>query len=500
MTASQNRIHGRLQSVHWNKPKSRTGARDREPLSVGLRKVVTGMERHGALDRVERELLHNRMRHLCDLLEQIDRCDKGTLERGHPLREMVKESYGICTAAGTATLERDRETPRVRQGRAVFHQAHQASRQDRAPLGNVPLHDGGRQGVPQRSLRASTFAPSARIKRGPRTSLSPRAGAPVASSTPRSKSSCSPPRRPAPPSGPLASSASANRPATSATSSIRQHGRFFITKTHGRLDERWNFPDLQGFDPRARVEFRRVLAAVDGELRAALVDAEAGLRKRDYPTGSWLTLPPPRPLSPVPSTVRSLASDDRAGSDRRHVSPGTARELQEASPPTIRPLPTSPLGLVPPPAHTSGPMDQRNSSPARKSTPPPEPLCTTPAAGTDPEPALSPSSTPSRDLPAPKEFTAAAPIRTRIGRTSVTFETEGAARGGVAIARTVDGKGPMPATSIDMGALDPGEVRKFAREPGRDHVVLHLHQGHGQSTQITLRWLQRPGSDASPTS
>ena len=72
---------------------------------------------------------------------------------------------------------------------------------------------------------------------------------------------------------------------------------------------------------------------------------------------------------------------------------------------------------------------------------------------------------------------------------SLTFETEGTTRGSVAIVRILDSRNPIPASSIDLDALEPGEVKELAREADSENVVFNLNHSQGQSTQITLRWL-----------
>ena len=96
---------------------------------------------------------------------------------------------------------------------------------------------------------------------------------------------------------------------------IQLHGQFFITKTHGHLYERWNFPNLADFKPEERVKYCRVLSAMDNELQAAYKREIRATRRRGHPMGSWLTLPPARSLSPAPSTIsHSLSGENNNGS------------------------------------------------------------------------------------------------------------------------------------------------------------------------------------------
>lgn len=258
---------------------------------------------------------------------------------------------------------------------------------------------------------------------------------------------------------------------------IHRYKRFFTTQTHGRLYERWNFPDLEDFDSRERVEFRRILAGIDQELQTAFVRAGESPKKRNLPIGSWLTLPPAHQLSPVPSTVCSVVSKDYMESDDRCAGPSTAHEFDEVSPLKLRPLLPSPLAYTPPLVHATSLMDQSNSTIAYSPNPPPQ------------DTPLSSGCIASWELPAQREFTAMAPVQTRVGGISLIFETEGATRGSVAIARIVDSRDLILASSFDLDALEPGEVKEFAREADSENIVLNLNHSHGQSTQITLRWL-----------
>lgn len=488
MELNQNRIHGRLQSVHWNRPKSRLGNKPREPLYLGLRKVAQQLELEKDRGTPDLVLLHDGIYHLCSVLQEVEMCGKSAFDCRETLCQIVKESYNLCTSAGTSTLE---ETIRIhgfskddvfcnkyirqvdkigrywglcksmaedsrKYAKAFTHIQLEVLRPYQAKSSSIAFTNGQRA----RCLVHAEMQIIAFYGKASNATLK----------TPRvigvSKSAC-----------------------YLCNLFIQEHKRFFVTKTHGRLYERWNFPDLEDFDPRERAGFRRILARIDQELQTALAKAGKSLKKRKYPMGSWLTLPPARQVSPVPSTVRSVASKDPIESDKRHVSSSVIRGHDEVSPPTPCPLPASSLALTPPPAYAPGLMDQKNGTPAYVPTPPPESSCTKPAVGDGRETSLSSRSMESWELPAQREFTAVAPVRTRIGGISLTFETEGAARGSVAIAWNVGSKNSIHASSIDVGALKPGEAREFAREAENENMLLNLAHSQGQSAQITLRWL-----------
>ncbi len=494
MALSQNRIHGRLQSVHWNRPKSRTGNKRREPLYLGLRKVVQQLELEKNRNTADLILLHDRMSHLCSVLQEIEKCAKETSDCAQLLRQVVKESYDLCTSAGTSTLE---ETIRTYgfENAGVFRNKHirQVDKIGRYwGLCKSAAEDSRKYAKAFTDIQLEVIRPyqakssSITYTDGQRAPCFVHAEMQITAFYGK------------------ASNATLKKPRVIGVSKsacylcnlfIYKYKQFFVTKTHGRLYDRWNFPDLEDFDPHERADFRRILAGIDQELRAAVIKARKSFKKRDHPMGSWLTLPPARQVSPVPSTVRSVASEGPMGSDKRHVGPSKAAHgLSEVSPPSPRPLPTTPLALTPPPAYASGLMDERKSTPAHESTPPLPSSCTKHAVRNGRKTSTSSSSMASWELPASRELTAVAPVRTTIGGISLTFEAEGATRGSVAIARILDSKISISASSIDVDALKPGEVKKFVRETESgetesEDTVLNLNHSQGQSTQLTLRWL-----------
>ena len=417
-------------------------------------------------------LLHDRISHLCSLLEKIETCGTATFDCRQMLCQIVQESYDLCTSAGTSTLEETiknhgfaggvvssnkhiKQVDKIGRYWGLCKFMTENSRKYARAFTDIQL-DVLRPYQGKTSRIAFTDGKRARCLVHAEMQIIAFYGKALNATLkkPRvigvSKSAC-----------------------YLCNLFIHKHKRFFTTQTHGRLYERWNFPDLDDFDSRERVDFRRILAEIDQELQTTF----KGPKKRNYPIGSWLTLPPAHQLSPLPSTVCSVVSKDHVGSDERCAGPSIAHELDKASPLKLRPLPPSPLAHTPPPIHATGLKDQSSSTTAHSPSPPPQ------------ESPLSSSSIASWELPAQREFTAIAPVQTRIGGISLIFETEGATRASVAIARILDSRDLIPASSTDLDALEPGEVREFAREADSENIVLNLNHSHGQSTQITLRWL-----------
>ena len=428
-----------------------------------------GIERHQGLASEDRVSLQSKMRHLCDLLERIDRCGRSTPECGQLLREIVKKSYEICTSAGTTTLEETmryygvvksktyvdkhiRQVDKIGRYWGLCVSMTEDSRKYGKTFANIQLkplcpYQAKTSNIAFKGQQARCHV-HAEIQILVFYSMIPN----VALKKPRvigvSKSAC-----------------------YLCNLFIQEHRQFFITKTHGQLYGLWNLPDLDDFDPSERVKLCQALSAVDRQLQTALVTARKGLEKRekkheekrDHPMQSWVTLPPARQISPVPSTVKSIGSKDPTRSDEGRLGPNIAHVLDEFLPPKPQTPPTSPLALTPPPTYAATLMDQGNSS-------------------------VSSGTIASWELPTRREFTAAAPIWTRIGAVSLTFEAEGTARGSVAIARTSDeDKNLDSANIINVDALKAGEVKEFVREVGSEDIVLRLNHSRGQF-QITLRW------------
>ena len=413
------------------------------------------------------------MSHLCSLIQMIETCRTATFDCRQTLCQIVQESYDLCTSAGTSTLEETIKDHGFESG-VVSSNKHirQVDKIGRYwGLCKFMTENSRKYAKAFTDIQLEVLRPyqgktsSIAFTEGQRARCLVHAEMQIIAFYAR------------------ASNATLKKPRVIGVSKsacylcnlfIHRYKRFFTTQTHGRLYERWNFPDLEDFDSRERVDFRRILAGIDQELQTRVGESS---KKRNHPIGSWLTLPPAHQLSPLPSTVCSVISKDYVESDERCAGPSIAHELDEVSPLKLRPLPPSSLAHTPPPLHAIGLMDQSNSTTAHSPNPPPQ------------ETPLSSGCIASWELPAQREVTAIAPVQTRIGSISLIFETEGATRGSVAIARILDSRDLILASSIDLDTLEPGEVKKFAREADSGNIVLNLNHSHGQSTQITLRWL-----------
>ncbi|KAI4194956.1 MAG: hypothetical protein LQ350_007475 [Teloschistes chrysophthalmus] len=87
---------------------------------------------------------------------------------------------------------------------------------------------------------------------------------------------------------------------------ISSHGRFFFSKTHGRLYDTWTMPDLAKYQPDQRQEYRRILQEID---RVCIgLAAQRSIPKRPHPAESSLSVNEYRMYSPMAATTVTHAS------------------------------------------------------------------------------------------------------------------------------------------------------------------------------------------------
>ena len=334
---------------------------------------------------------------------------------------------------------------------------------------------------------------------------------------------------------------------------IQLHGQFFITKTHGHLYERWNFPDLADFKPVERVNYRRVLSAMDNELQAAYNREIRATRRRGHPMGSWLTLPPARSLSPAPSTIsNSLSGENNDGSAANcsiisraesslqggegpkpgfstiAASSSTGRGMQPTqatspAPPSnplynlrsdsrIPPAPSppqtqfteaattqsraqaEPLGALNPMLSIKNTLEVLGTPEEPPTFPAPEPYLTAQAHRQTPSPPFSlpspPSTSLSLEFPTHHNVLPTKPIHILIGKLSLTIEIEEPTRGTAAIMRR-DSSGSRSRDDVplvDVGEMKEGEVRELECNKGGEGMSLKLRYGK-EVVDIVLGWV-----------
>lgn len=498
---NRDRINGRLQSSHWTVPTYLWGAQ-REPLDQSLQAFFQSAVKNART--VGTEKLQRDLNGLYSTYQSVNSGIKDTNEELQLIKAAVKQSHGFCTP-DDLTIEEAIANYGLDPGTSLHIVRNKHVRQ----VDKIGRYWGLCRDMVSASRRYSELFKSIRLKIVPRyAAIRPPAVRPnkdvdchvhaeiqlvtfydlnfaVVQMTPRvlgvSKAAC-----------------------YLCDLFIFHHKHFFISKTHGRLYHQWNVPDLKQFGQRQLLEYRHILATMNDQLQTSLATERRNQRKRGYPLESWQALGSGFPTSPLPSSVGTLLSGIR--------SPIASAVTSSTVTPRARPIDAPRLGEHE--ADNPGIHDALDALDLEARS-----LSTLPAIGNSSsvqKPDLvshyhaatptqtvetsssSASSNASSELPVQRDFTAGSPIRSRIGNVSFTFETEGATRGSVAIARILNTKNLTAASSVDIDALKPGDVKEFARELESETLVLSLHHSQGQSTQITLRWLQIPRSDSSP--
>jgi hypothetical protein len=89
---------------------------------------------------------------------------------------------------------------------------------------------------------------------------------------------------------------------------IRAHGFFRVSKSHGCTFWKWSVPDLEEYTDATLSRFRGALSAIEHEVHTEYEQAQQYPRQPAYPLQSSVNLHEPPSLSPMPSTVFSIAS------------------------------------------------------------------------------------------------------------------------------------------------------------------------------------------------
>lgn len=437
--------------------------------------------------------LLQKLRELCDLFKQVDTCRKGSSEAMDQLKDVCRGCYEISTSDGEATLE-ETISAYGYSLEEVFHNKHirqiykigrywglciymaEASRKYNEVFHSIDL------------MVTAPYEPiiSPISYRG--TSIDCHVHAEIQllvfyDSTPNhwtlkpriigvSKAAC-----------------------FLCNAFIQEHSDFFVSKTHGKLYEQWNIPDLASFSEPQRLKYMRILRSIDKELLEAEVRERSHPRKRTDPLGSWLNLTTAFPLSPMASDAGTL---DSAVSAPRIIAPASISKSQtsgttlpqsqdQMAPQNLRatspiapfPTPRAPTPSSPPPAYTATVRDiETNQAPSphgRGSL------------------SHSSSSIASWEYPIQRTLRAATPFRKRNGKMILHFEIEGPAFGSVTIAAAGDSNSIIP---VNVVAMKEGETLSFIRKNEDDCIVLDIQGSDGRETQVSLRWLwTKIGSD-----
>ena len=259
---------------------------------------------------------------------------------------------------------------------------------------------------------------------------------------------------------------------------IIKYDQFFITKSHGRLYERWNFPDVRDFNPHERERHRRILQSINKELLARYkIESKAkNRRKREHPMGSWLTLPPPRLLSPVPSTILSSLPPDANSGHNGSQSPDVLAGPNATPERTLEPqfVSSSDKSLVGSESTAHATLEDSPSNMTQ--------------GGDNVDRAFSTSSTASWEFPIRKDISSSSTFRAKVDNVSLSFEIEGSSHGSLEIERRSTSDKWTSGGNVDLRTLRLGEEMTFSKDPGEDLLVLNLRHSHERSIQLSLKW------------
>jgi len=253
---------------------------------------------------------------------------------------------------------------------------------------------------------------------------------------------------------------------------FHHYGRFFISRTHGKLYHLWNVPDIFiGENNREQLlEVRRVLAEMNRELKRILPLERTRIRKRNWPMESDRSLPDGQPGSPIPSDAGTVTS-------RENLSTITKATVAPRARSPLPPLPASDPSL-PPSSSVS------NSSIAAVLSP------NNPRARTVSSLHSLPNSVASDSLPARTTITSATPIHTTTSNVDLAIEVEEPARGVVELSHAADHEDAAPDLVVDVKAMAPNEEVRIERDGEREKVVVDLqHTDNSRaSTRLSMRW------------
>ena len=470
---NENRIHGRLESVHWRIPSSRVGRKDKRPLHVEVQKLSSDILSSPLTDIQPRvTLLAGHLTRLSTTLREVDDCKLNPEQLRHTLETAIKEIYNLCTSSGVSTLEE-------RVSEYGFRPSQAASNKTVRRLDKLGRYWGLCKGLAEDSRRYRRLFANIQMQfpppfEGKNSDISFIPGqrarclvhaemqllvfynlrGTLGSRKPRiigvSKSCC-----------------------YLCNLFIIKHDQFFITKTHGRLYERWAFPDIADYSSEQRENYRCILSAMDRGIVARHGIESRNPKKREHPMESWLAIPPACLLSPVSSTILSSVSEEVV--EYHSILPPARSDI---SPPLTTPRSTTPV--FKPSLDESGDSIQTavpNSSPASP-------------AVSNTSSASSVSSLISWNYPTEKTITASSPIRARSEKLSLflELEIEAPSSGGVRIERILTNKDRELVNVADIIAMNPGEERMFSKESVEDPVILNLRHSQEQSTRLALRW------------
>ena len=455
---SKERVHGRLQSAHWKRPKHLQG-KPREPLHGKLEMVFGNTNLPRPLDTSGASELRQAVKHLCDSYKGVDQSVPGSDEELNLLKMIVKESHALCTSDGKCTIEQTvqsrgfnptevcknkhiRQADKIGRYWGLCTYLSQACRKfpkvfKQMDLRVLPSYEYVYSPISFKGGSVSCHV-HAEIQllvfygfnEDPKT-VSPRViGV--------SKAAC-----------------------YLCDLFISKHGKFLVTKTHGRLYDQWTVPDLSSYGPVQRKSYREVLLAMFVEFKRAL-HRHAINPHRGFPMTSWVSLKNTLPFSVSPSETAASLPDPEHG-------------LQ--TPPAQISITTPSRQMSP----TADPSEVSHNSiePATVVTP----AITTEPIGTETITLLS-----TADVPIGRIVTAFSFIRAQVGKLHATIEFEGPGEASVVFQHVEKSTTPGVA-KIDVENLSLEAPLCMERSDMESHMVMQLVYSPLYALQVTLQWM-----------
>lgn len=339
MALSEERLHGRLKSSQWTRPQHIKTLQ--KPLYQELQEASRKLaNRLLSTEGVASPLIKK----LNDLCIQYQRIEKPQRDMRAQLKQLVRESYDLCTSDGSCSLEetlcKNGLAPRLVLDDRCIQQVNKIGRYWGLC---VYLTKYAREyGKIFKNLSLEILAPYEDVKssiayeEGSRVSCFVHAEIQLVTfyglhhtddrTMPRvlgvSKAAC-----------------------YLCSLFILSQERFFVTQSHGRLYDQWNIPNLAAYDSSQLDEYRRVLKLMIKRINVD-ISAQMSKQNRRYPLTSSVHLPQGRRIvSPLASDLRTLTSDSSTSNHdsttNRHIQPveaqagqGASRSHRGASPPS----------------------------------------------------------------------------------------------------------------------------------------------------------------------
>ncbi|KAI9815109.1 MAG: hypothetical protein M1827_002952 [Pycnora praestabilis] len=283
---------------------------------------------------------------------------------------------------------------------------------------------------------------------------------------------------------------------------LKQHKKFYVSKTHGRLYQQWTVPDLCTYSLEQRDRFRNILVAVNKEIVRATKVAKKGdktRKNRPYPMQSSIWQGAVTLRKPSTSTIRTLVSPTAADERQTSFEEVATDGAVAATPETRQQIETS----------TSSGVDEKPGRGANSVS----------ATSAIPSSSTSQNSNltlvlPDVSLPSGKRviqrITKDTPFRTQLGPFGLHFafddsspasltrpdeadcvESEGRfSQGMIMLERVARGEKEVEGALHDVSCMKAGEEISLDRDIGADSVAMFLACGDDGVLEVTCRWTE----------